>query len=298
MRALIWIFGMAPAWTVVSIHAETLTVATYNIENYVATDRMTDAGYRRDYPKSEAEKSALRKVIHGLNADVLVVQEMGDAPYLQELCRDLKQEGLDYPHAILLEAADHDRHVALLSKQPAISITRYSNLEYAYFGKQEKVKRGLIEAHFATGGGELTIFGLHLKSRFTDRPDDPRSSLRRIGEATAIRDAVLLRFPNPAKSRFLIVGDFNDDKSSKPLLRMLRRGETEIAELLPVADSHGETWTHAYRKEDSYSRVDHVLVSRALRSAVRAGVGTIFDGDGVLKASDHRPVVVTLDLEK
>ena len=42
--------------------AETLTVATYNIENYGPANRVTEAGYRKDYPKPEPEKRALRGV--------------------------------------------------------------------------------------------------------------------------------------------------------------------------------------------------------------------------------------------
>lgn len=86
--------------------AESLTVATYNIENYGPADRMTDAGFRKDYPKPEGEKRALRAVIRALNADILVLQEMGGQPYLDELRRDLKSEGLDYPHAALATAAE------------------------------------------------------------------------------------------------------------------------------------------------------------------------------------------------
>src|SRR3954464_14018242 len=80
---------------------ETLVIATYNVENYGPANRMTDGGYRTDYPKPEDEKRALRTVIRGLNADVLVMQEMGPQLYLDELRRDLKTEGLDYPHAAL-----------------------------------------------------------------------------------------------------------------------------------------------------------------------------------------------------
>src|SRR3954464_10987169 len=85
----------------VAVEAETLTIATYNIENYGPADRMTEAGYRKDYPKPEAEKRALRTVIRGLGADVLVLQEMGGQPYLDELQRDLKTAGCDYPFAAL-----------------------------------------------------------------------------------------------------------------------------------------------------------------------------------------------------
>mgnify|MGYP001603107197 CR=1 FL=1 len=86
--------------------AGTLTVATYNVENYTSANRMTEAGYRQGYPKPEAEKDALRTVIRGLRADILVLQEMGPRPYLDEFQRDLKRDGCDYPQAILLEGAD------------------------------------------------------------------------------------------------------------------------------------------------------------------------------------------------
>lgn len=285
---------------VAGLRAETLTVATYNVENYTAANRMSEAGYREDYPKPEAEKAALREVIRGLNADVLVLQEMGPQPYLDELQRDLKQAGLDYPHAVLLDGPDADRHVALLSRRELKAVQPHPALEFTYFGAKEKVKRGLLEARIATAAGEVTIFGLHLKSRYTDRPDDPLSAQRRLEEALAIRDEILRRFPEPGQGgvKFLILGDFNDARTSKPLQRLRERGKTIVAEVLPAEDSRGETWTHHYRKEDSYSRVDHILVSAGLRPSVRGGRATIYDGPGSNEASDHRPVVVTLEFGK
>ena len=276
---------------------ETLTIATYNIENYGPANRMTEAGYRTDYPKPEPEKRALRVVIRGVNADVLVLQEMGGQSYLDELRRDLKAEGLDYPHAVLASAADADRHVALLSKRPLQNVITHTELEFSYFGAKEKVKRGLLEATIATEGGEVTLFAVHLKSRFTERPDDPLCLIRRGGEATAVRDCVLRKFSAPAGARFIILGDCNDGKTSKALAHLEKRGKTEIASLLPAADSRGEVWTHVWRREDSYSRVDHIFVSPGLLRSVRGGVARIYDGEGVRAASDHRPVIVTLKLE-
>lgn len=285
-------------WATIFARAEKLTLATYNVENYGPANRITEAGYRKDYPKPEPEKAALRRVIRGLNADVLVLQEMGDAPYLEELRRDLKAEGVDYPHATLAAANDADRHVAILSRRPLKNVATHTALEFTYFGAKEKVKRGLLEVSIASDAGDITLFALHLKSRFTDRPDDTLSAIRRAGEATAIRDFILKRFPVPAASRFVILGDCNDGKTSKALGFLQKRGKTDVAELLPAADSRGELWTHAFRREESYSHVDHVLVSPALLPNVQGGAARIFDGDGVREASDHRPVIVTLTLER
>ena len=93
---------MAPWFVVVAAQAESLTLATYNLENYTLANRMTPAGYRPEYPKPEAAKAALRAVLHRLDADLLVLQEIGGPPFLAELVRDLAGEGLVYPHAEIL----------------------------------------------------------------------------------------------------------------------------------------------------------------------------------------------------
>ena len=286
---LVVVAGLAFAQT-----TETLTIATYNIENYVVANRMTGEGYRKEYPKPEAEKRALRAVIRALHADVLMLQEMGPRPYLDELQRDLRAEGLEYPFVALAEAADADRHIAVLSRRPLTGVKTHTDLEFKYFSTTETVKRGLLEATIATSGGDLTLFGVHLKSRLTDRDDDPLSAIRRTAEATAVRDRVLRRFPDPATARFVILGDCNDVKVSKPLDRLRARGKTAIAELLPAADSRGEVWTHLYRHDETYSRLDHILASPGLKAAVRGGAATIFDSEETRLASDHRPVMVTL----
>lgn len=278
--------------------AETLTLATYNLSNYGPADRVTNDGFRPAYPKPEAEKRPLRQVIRALNADILVVQEMGPMPYLAELRRDLNAEHCAYDFAELGIAADADRHVAILSRRPFVGRPETVDLEYAYFEGREHVKRGLLVAVVHTDAGDLTIFGVHLKSRLAVRPDDPLSEIRRTAEATAIRDEILRRFPDPAGARFVVLGDCNDGRTSKPVERLLRRGRVEIALLLPAADAQGETWTYRYRKEDSYERVDHILVAPELRDSVVGGAALIYGGEGTQAASDHRPVVVRLDTAK
>lgn len=271
-----------------------LRIATYNIENYVSADRMTDAGFRKEYPKPEREKAALRRVIRDLSADVLVIQEMGSRPYLEELRRDLRAEGLAYPHAALASAADADRHIAILSRRPLIGVRTHDDLTFPYLGGRETVKRGLLEAGVETASGVVTIFALHLKSRLTERDDDPGSAVRRAAEAAAVRDRVLARCPEPARARFVILGDCNDGRNSRAATALQRRGKTEIATLLPAVDSRGEAWTHAYRREESYSRVDLIFVSAGLLPWVEGAQARIHDGSGVRTASDHRPVFINL----
>ncbi len=274
------------------LRAEPLTIATYNIENYTLANRTTEDGvYRKEYPKPEVDKAALRAVIRQMNADVVALQEVGGAAYLRELQRDLKSEGLEYAHAVVLEAADKERMVAVLSRRELAGVTRHTDLTFKYFDGVETVRRGLLEVRVASEAGEVALFVVHLKSRFTEREDDPRAELRRAGEAVAVRDRVLAVFAEPATARFVIAGDFNCGRTDRPVRAMLERGKTQIADWLPAADSRGHVWSYFYRKEDEYSRVDHVLVSPGLSGRA---TGRIHDSVEVGRASDHRPVVVVI----
>lgn len=255
---------------------------------------MTGAGFRTDYPKPESEKSALRSVIRRLDADVLAIQEMGPPAYLEELRRDLRAEGLDYPHSALVEAGDADRHVALLSKLPFIEVIAHRELRFAYLGGVAGVKRGLLEVRIMEPGGPVTIFAVHLKSHLTERADDPDAAARRAGEAAAVRDCIFARFPDPASARFVLLGDFNDPRGSPALARVERKGKTEMSRRLEAADSRGETWTEAWRRQDAYVQLDHILVSPALLGKVRGGAARIYDAPDAAGASDHRPLAAIL----
>ncbi len=274
-----------------------LTIAAYNVENYTIADRMVDGVYREAYPKPEKEKAAVAQVIAGIAPDILAVEEMGPQPFLDDFQRELKLKGQDFPYTALLQAVDADRHVAVLSKVPFKEVRKHANLPITYFGQKDAVKRGVLEVIFATKEGDFSLFVVHLKSRRTERKDDPESAIQRALEAEAVRDLVLARYPNPAKGRFIICGDWNDTRSSRPVRALQKRGDTEVGEILRAADSRGETWTHFYRREDTYSRIDYMLVSAALLPKVAAGRATIWDGPGVGDGSDHRPVFLQLKLD-
>ncbi len=68
-----------------------------------------------------------------------------------------------------------------------------------------------------------------------------------------------------------------------------------LLELIPVADDRGDKWTHFYGQQDRYTRVDMILASPAARSLVVVEESFVFDSPAVRIASDHRPVVWTVD---
>lgn len=280
---------------------ETLTVATYNLQNYTLADRRTDDGFRPGYPKPEDEKAALRRVIAAMDADVIALQEIGGAAFLNELRRDLKSDGVDYPFGEALTAADAERGLGVLSRVPLGKVTLHSDLVAKRRGdaEPEPVRRGLLEVEVPAAGGAVTLFVVHLKSRITENKDDPGAEDQRVAEAQAVRDRVLRIFPEPATARFVIAGDFNDLPGSRALQAVEARGKTGIASWLDAADARGQRWTHAYERTAVYSRFDHIFVSAELlhdgkmETAARARIVDEPWAD-VKAASDHRPVVVTL----
>jgi len=294
-----WRFGVAAAALAALAgpgRATALVVATYNVENYVATDRQVEGVFRPEYPKPEKEKAALRRVIGSLGADILALAEMGPPAYLAELQADLRRAGVAFPHAVVLEAGDPARHVALLSKVPFKEVRRHAAVPIKLLGQPAIVKRGVLEATFATDAGDLTIFVIHLKSRLTELKGDREGAQQRAAEAEAVRDLVLRRFPEPAQARFIIAGDWNDHRTSRPVRALQKRGKTEIGEILRGYDSRGDTWTHHFRRQDSYSRIDFILVSPGLKPFLESPSARIHDGPGVREASDHRPLAVQLKL--
>lgn len=274
-----------------------ITVATYNLENYTLADRLVDGVYRPAYPKPEKEKSALREVIAGLKPDILAVEEMGPQAYLDDFQRELKRAGQDFPSTVVLEAADPDRHVALLSKLPFKELRRHAKVPIRYLGKNDVVKRGVLEVIFATSEGDFSVFVVHLKSKRTERKDDPESAQQRALETEAVRDLVLSRYPDPAKSRFMVVGDWNDTPGTRTVKALQKRGNTVIGELAEAIDSRGQVWTHFYRREATYSRIDYLLVSPGLKPFVTPNSARIWDGPRTADASDHRAVFVQLKLD-
>ena len=176
---------------------ERMVVATYNLENYTSTGRMTPDGYRTDYPKPEQAKRALHQVILSMKADLLVFEEIGGKGHLEELRRDLAALGCDYAHAVVLEAADKERRVGALSRYPFLRVVPHAQIDFPYLTGRGVSKRGLLEIVVATQAGPLTIWGLHLKSRFSTGSEDPGSEILRGAEAAALRDIVLGRHPDP-----------------------------------------------------------------------------------------------------
>ena len=283
----------------VSFAAETFCVATYNVENYL--DQPTAS---RRHVKSAAARNQVRESIRALNPDVLALEEMGTTNALLELRASLKAEGLHYPYWKHVSGWDTNIHVAILSKLPIGKWRPHTNDTFLLDGNRFRVRRGFAEVDIqAQTNFTFTLIAAHLKSRRTV-PDADEAQLR-LEEAKVLRGIVNEHFKADPDAKLIVLGDFNDVKSSDPIKTIIghgrfklvdtrpaeRNGDNTTPNEIPRSEPRSVAWTYYYGVEDTYSRIDYILLSPAMaRDWVTNGTCVLtIPNWGV--GSDHRPIV-------
>jgi endonuclease/exonuclease/phosphatase family metal-dependent hydrolase len=284
--------------------AETFRVATYNVENYL--DQPTET---RKFVKSAKAKAKICESICALKPDVIALEEMGSTNALLELRDALKAKGQDFPYWEHVSGWDTNIHVALLSKLPIKASHPHTNENFLLDGRRFSVSRGFAEVDVqAAMNCTVTLIAAHLKSR-RPVPDADESQLR-LEEAKVLRGIVDDHFKADPEAKLIVLGDFNDVKDSESTKAVIGRGKFKLVDTRP-AEHNGDaspspipawepryvTWTHFYGKEDTYSRIDFILLSPALaRDWLKDETYVLALPDwGV--GSDHRPIVAAFKAE-
>lgn len=245
--------------------------------------------------KPAKEIAAVVSLLTAVRPDILGVCEMGSTADLAILQSDLKKAGLNLPNSEWVEGADTTRHLALLSRFPIIARQPVTNQRYLLDDSQFPVQRGFLDVTVQVHADyQLRLVGVHLKSRL-DTPEADQELMRR-NEAQLLRqhiDAVLLAAP---ETNLMVYGDFNDSRD-QPSIKAIKgiRGATNALSEIPAGDDSGERWTFYYPTADEYSRIDFLMASSALMPEVKQGSAFLPGGNAWSRASDHRPVSVTLN---
>ncbi|MBN1403468.1 MAG: endonuclease/exonuclease/phosphatase family protein, partial [Opitutales bacterium] len=265
----------------------------YNVRNYNVCDRVVDGAWTPAYPKPEVEKAALRAVLREVSPDVVMLQEMGGAAFLEELRQDLSAEGLLYPFSVSMLADDDERCLCILSKLPFAAILEHKELPFTVRGEKMSVRRGLLGVTFLSDAGrEWRLYNAHLKSRYGSDKDPLGNRLEREGEARAVRERIL----KDGAELWLLGGDMNDTPGTGTWRRLCGKGGEKTGVDLRPLDSNGECWTYFYSSQDTYERIDMLLCSPLLFPALEAGSAKICDSEKAMQASDHRLVYVDMEL--
>jgi endonuclease/exonuclease/phosphatase family metal-dependent hydrolase len=286
-----------------SAGAETFRVATYNVENYL------DQPAANRPAKSADAKAKVRESILALKPDVLALEEMGSLGALQELRESLKGQGLDFPHWEHVTGFDTNIHIAILSKFPFSARHPHTNDNFLLSGKRFWVGRGFAEVDVQVNTNySFTLIAAHLKSKRAVAAADEKEL--RLEEAKLLREKVDARLSANPNVNLVVVGDFNDTKDSASTKAVIGRGKTKLADTRP-AERNGDnapssnpaydppkvTWTYFYGKEDSYTRIDFMLLSPAMAREWVTNESYVLTVPNWGVGSDHRPIVGTFTAE-
>ncbi len=298
-----WIFRAASCFVLLFAltgGAADLRIATFNVLNYI------------DHPasgrelKSAESKAKVRESIKALKADVIALQEIGRESALLELRSSLKAEGLDYPYWEHVRGFDTNIYVAVLSKYPFAAKRSHTNANYLINGRRLQMSRGIAEVDIKVNNTyTFTLFTAHLKSKL---PVSVASEAdMREEEARLLRSIVDERLKANPNANLVILGDLNDTKDSKPIKNLIGRGKTKLTDTRPAErngdtlpaekpgyDPRNITWTHFYGAEDTYSRIDYILLSPGMAREWNAKESYVLASPNWGLASDHRPVVITI----
>jgi endonuclease/exonuclease/phosphatase family metal-dependent hydrolase len=300
--AIGFLFSFFVAFCSTSFAAGTFRVATYNIENYL--DQPTES---RSHAKAAEDKAKVRESIKAMNPDVIALEEMGTTNALLELRASLKADGLDFPFWEHVSGADTNIHVAVLSRLPIVARRPHTNDLFLLDGRQFRVERGFAEVDIqAATNFTFTLIAAHLKSRLPSLVAD--ESEERFEEAKTLRGVIDEHFASNPNARLIVLGDFNDVKDSDAVKTIIGRGRFKLTDTRPAERNGDNTpgqppyfeprnvaWTYFYGADDTYSRIDYILLSPAMaRNWVKAEtyIPTIPNW-GV--GSDHRPIVATFN---
>jgi len=277
-------------------------VATYNVENYL--DQPTES---RPRIKSLEARAKVRESIRAANPDVIALQEIGSASALMELRASLKAVGEDFPDWAFISGMDTNVHVAVLSKLPIVARHSHTNETFLLDGRRFRVSRGFADVEIRVNTNfTFTLIAAHLKSR---RPvPEADEAEQRLEEARILRGIVDGHLTNQPDAKLVVLGDFNDVKDSDAVKAVIGRGRFKLTDTRPAErngdastnagrrfDPRNVTWTEYYGKEDTYGRVDYILLSPAIARDWFPNETYVLALPNWGVGSDHRPVVATFE---
>lgn len=302
--AWIWVitFFGGTLFSYISV-GERISLATFNVENYIL-----ESNQGRN-AKSIASRQAVKNSLLSLQADVVALQEIGSVNALLELRNGLELESLSYPYHAISETPGSPIHVALLSRFPIKHVAHHTTNVFVLYGKAFRPSRGFLEVDVVIPKSEsLKIFVAHLKSKrsvgYADQWD------LRTREALLLRSLVDARLKKDPEQLLAVVGDFNDGPVSQTL-KFLRggKGKMRFADARPsegipmnlqrpdlISGKRASVWTHFFQDEDIYSRVDFILMNRALNQYYRDNKSCVLNLPNWGQASDHRPVLAVFEI--
>lgn len=300
--------------------AEELTIATFNTEFltrpkvHVKFDYPFDLRAEEDIAlwtdeyrdaKFAEAASDVAIVVASLDADIVVLTEIGDAADVDELNAAVAGFGVAYPYTFVCQCTDYStqQRVAVLSSIPLDRMQPSIAGVEGYFEEADDddsqnetgISKGM-SVQFQFAGRTVTLYGVHLISEGNGAEADEQ----RVAQASILRRHALEQMEKG--ELFIIAGDLNDGRG-QPAVRRVQGYDDIWPDLIQTGDTAffdpadwNTRWTYEY--EGTPNQIDHILLSPAFLSLLRkSDIHTTIPEQTTASASDHRPIIVRLQID-
>src|SRR2546422_208089 len=129
-------------------------------------------------------------------------------------------------------------------------------------------------------------------------------------EAIVLREIIDTRLRTNPNVNLIVLGDFNDLKDSRSVRTVIGRGKNTLIDTRPAErdgedpnalNGHGAprniTWTYYFAKEDTYSRIDYILLNHGMAREWQTNGTYVLALPDWGAASDHRPIMASFVAE-
>jgi len=310
-------------FSISSVYADPFSIATFNCE-FLTTPKVhikhglpfkikdakqaqqnqwNQEGFRDGKYLESAKEVA--KVIRAINADIIALTEVGSEQDIGILIKEIRLLGIDYAHSVVGDSRDRATHqnVAVLSKfslsdlvSPIPGRELYiQELDDPETEKDTGISKGL-RVKVLVQGKSIIVYVLHFSSERGGHEKDAQ----RIAQASIARRHMLPNLNN--NELIIVVGDLNE-KRGQPTLHRIRGLDDVYPDLIQTGlpqyfekNKIDTRWTYIF--QGIRQQIDHVLISYGLKDiAKRGGIKVHTLDHGNSKASDHRALIVSLDLK-
>lgn len=306
-----------------SLLAQTVTIATQNCEflirkkvhiKYGLPFNITEAepaqlaawsqpGFRDE--KFNESAKAVAKALVNLNADILVLTEVGNAQDVNELLTEVKNEGIDYSNVAIGNSKDTftGQNVAVFSKFPLSDMVSpipgresyWEELDDPESENDTGISKGL-KVTVKVLNREISLYALHLSSERGGYEQDEQ----RISQASIVRRNYLNDLN--AGKLIIVAGDLNDYRG-QPAVKRIRGLDDIFGDLIQTGqvkyfpkDKLDTRWTYSY--QGIYNQIDHILLSQSVKDDCKTnGISASTMNHNNPAVSDHNALIVKLEFK-
>ena len=248
------------------------TIASFNVKGY--SDGKT--GYRKAKPAES--RNRVEEIIVYRNPEILVIQEMGSRSMFHHFKSALNDRGCRYPYEVFSEGNDTENHIVVLSRFPIFKTSIHADDSFELHGNRFRMSRPILELDIqVTENFSFKLLAVHLKSKRKILSADQQAL--REKEARVLRRKIDDALSKNHNLNLVVIGDLNDSPKALSTRTILGKGQTRLFDTRPIEEAAllenpSKTltssrnleiaWTYFYKKEDSYSRIDYILISRGM----------------------------------